>query len=297
VQKSDSLIVCLLAGERLPEASASPQPVAAAVWRTRIEVAPPRRPSVCRRGVRLCAARQSSRTASCVSRTMRRLPPPDLLSLHLRFLSGLRNHFRSRLLDLKHASRQQAVCIVGSLSSCLRRLRPSAATLPHTHVTFQLPLPLHHSLISLFYFSVILHVLYCSLFFSSPRHPLPFPLLLSSPPLLLSSFSHAPVGEHNEMAMAGLVCVSVCVCVTPQQLYSRSLFFNPVLTDHSAILRFYIPFFKEASRGKASPCTVCVCWGGGGGGGSACLGFGPADNSYKPIGFMSELFLEKRACI
>lgn len=48
---------------------------------------------------------------------------------------------------------------------------------------------------------------------------------------LLSSFSHAPVREHNEMAMAGLWCVCacaracVCLCdVTLQKLYSSSLF-------------------------------------------------------------------------
>lgn len=69
----------------------------------------------------------------------------------------------------------------------------------------------------------------------SSRHlfPTSSPFLFSChspPPPLLSSFPHAPVGEYNEMAMAGLwhVCARACVClcdVTPQQLYSSSLFF------------------------------------------------------------------------
>lgn len=91
--------------------------------------------------------------------------------------------------------------------------------------------PLHRSLLS-FYFHVILRVFCLPPFFSSPLPNLiPFPFLLSFPPApLLSSFPHAPVGEYNEMAMAGLwhVCARACVClcdVTPQQLYSSSLFF------------------------------------------------------------------------
>lgn len=74
-----------------------------------------------------------------------------------------------------------------------------------------------------------------SMFFTpslSSRHLLPTfsPFLFSCHPPLLSSFSHAPVGEYNEMAMAGLWCVCACVClcdVKLQQIYSSSLFFNP----------------------------------------------------------------------
>ena len=72
--------------------------------------------------------------------------------------------------------------------------------------------PLHHSLLS-FYFQVILRVFCLPPFFSSPLPNLIlFPFLLSSSPLL-SSFPHAPVGEYNEMAMAGLLHMCVCVCV------------------------------------------------------------------------------------
>lgn len=61
-----------------------------------------------------------------------------------------------------------------------------------THITLQLLRPLSPTSFYL-----------CFPFFSSPLANLsPFPF--SSHPPLLSSFSHAPVGEHNEMVMAGL---------------------------------------------------------------------------------------------
>lgn len=88
---------------------------------------------------------------------------------------------------------------------------PAFTTLSFSLSTVSSFFPLHHSLIS-FYFSVILHVFYLPPFFLSPlANLIPFPFLLSS---LLSSLSHAPVGEYNEMAMAGLRCVRVyCVCL------------------------------------------------------------------------------------
>lgn len=88
----------------------------------------------------------------------------------------------------------------------------------HTHcavVKHQAGLHLHssfiHSSIS-FYFLVLLRVFYSHPFFSSPfANLIPVLFLLSFP--LLSSFSHAPVGEYNEMAMAVLWCVCVRACV------------------------------------------------------------------------------------
>lgn len=101
----------------------------------------------------------------------------------------------------------------------------------------------------------------CSLSFchiSAALSQVPFLLSL----LLLSSFSHAPVGEDNAMAMAGLWC-GVFVCVMSH--YSSSIvalsffFLIPLLMDHSAILRFYKPF-QRSFKGKACPCTVYHTW-------------------------------------
>lgn len=83
------------------------------------------------------------------------------------------------------------------------------------------------------YFSVIVFLLTPSLPVTSCHCLISSPFFLSPPlpPLcFLSSFSHAPVGEYNEMATAGLCGAVRCVClcdVTLQQLHSGSLFFNP----------------------------------------------------------------------
>lgn len=140
-------------------------------------------------------------------------------------------------------------------------------TLLHTVFSF------FHYLIS-FYFLVFLHVFYLLPFFSSPlANLIPFPFLLSSP--LLSSFSHAPVGEYNEMAMAVLWCVRACVFLCDVTL-CRSIvalsFLIPVLRDHTAILRFYKPF-QRSFKGNACPCTVYwVCVFGKKDWGKECVG-------------------------
>lgn len=143
----------------------------------------------------------------------------------------------------------------------------------HTHcavVKHQAGLHLHssfiHSPIS-FHFLVLLRVFFSHPFFSSPlANLIPVAFLLSSP--LLSSFSHAPVGEYNEMATAVLWCVCVCSCLCAcvflcDVTLCRSIvalsFLIPALTDHTAILRFYKPF-QRSFMGKACPCVVCcVC--------------------------------------
>lgn len=72
----------------------------------------------------------------------------------------------------------------------------------------------------------ILVFLFSLQFFSSLLANLISPPPLSSLPLL-SSFSHAPVGEHNTIAMAVLCMVCVCVMSHHNGSIVALSFFNP----------------------------------------------------------------------
>lgn len=79
---------------------------------------------------------------------------------------------------------------------------------PHTHFAALFPIlyPFHFWSYSMPFtcsFSSP-HLSPTSSFFLFSCHP---------PPPPLSSFSHAPVGEHNQMAMAALWCVCLFFCV------------------------------------------------------------------------------------
>lgn len=135
---------------------------------------------------------------------------------------------QSALLNLMRAHGEQPPPPANQPSICLHFL-PRASFANHKK-----------KLVS-FYILVFLHVFLP--FFSSLLAN-----LISLPPLSSLPCSPPLTPQLGSTIRWQWQCSAWCVCVcdvTPQQLYSSTLFLILVLTDHSAIFRFYKPFQKS----------------------------------------------------
>lgn len=224
---SESQLLVFARWKRLLRMSASPQQSCCSCLAYTVLV----RPDVCLRCVMeqqdVAVSQQvpvsHTHWASCVSRTRR--PPPVFVFMKKNVCTSAHESLRSvsSHLCLKQPSPTHPLWVYVNISSSFFLLTTVISHSPRFpsfalfHSSYKLLLFSHRLLTS------FLPVTSCHCLISSP-------FFLSPPLLFLSSFSHAPVGEYNEMATAGLCGAVRCVClcdVTLQQLHSGSLFFNP----------------------------------------------------------------------